>query len=84
MTSLPAQKFGFKNRGLLREGMAADIIIFDAVTVSDLSTYAKPHQYSTGFEYVIVNGKLIVDSNKHTGIRSGKILYGPGYNSTHH
>ena len=84
MTSLPAQKFGFKNRGLLREGMAADIIIFDAVTVSDLSTYAKPHQYSTGFEYVIVNGKLIVDNNKHTGIRSGKILYGPGYNRTHH
>jgi N-acyl-D-amino-acid deacylase len=83
MTSLPAQKFGFKNRGLLREGMAADIVIFDPVTVSDQSTYEKPHQYSKGFEYVIVNGKITVNKNEHTGIRNGKILYGNGYKRTH-
>ncbi|WP_036679314.1 N-acyl-D-amino-acid deacylase family protein [Daejeonella oryzae] len=82
MTSLPAQKFGFKNRGLLREGMAADIVIFDPVTVTDQSTYAKPHQYSEGFKYVIVNGKLTVNNSLHTGIRNGKVLFGPGFKRT--
>ncbi len=79
MTSLPAQKFGFKNRGLLREGMAADIIIFDPETVTDQSTYEKPHAYSSGIEYVIVNGKVTLNKAQHTGIRNGKILYGPAF-----
>ncbi|MFT3826319.1 MAG: D-aminoacylase [Chitinophagaceae bacterium] len=77
MTSLPAQKFQLKDRGLLREGMAADIVIFDANTVSDQSTYDKPHQYSTGFRFVLVNGQLVVENDKHTGVRSGTPLYGP-------
>jgi N-acyl-D-amino-acid deacylase len=77
MTSLPAQKFGFRNRGLLREGMAADIIIFDPETVNDESTYEKPHAYSTGIQYVIVNGKTTLKQMQHTGVRNGKILYGP-------
>jgi N-acyl-D-amino-acid deacylase len=77
MTSLPAQKFGLKDRGLLREGMAADIVIFDEKEVADLSTYDKPHAYSKGFRYVIVNGKLVVDEQKHTGERSGKTLRRP-------
>jgi N-acyl-D-amino-acid deacylase len=81
MTSLPAQKFGFKNRGLLREGMAADLVVFDPQTVTDQSTYQKPHAYSIGFEYVIVNGKITVNNNKHTQTRNGIILYGPGYHS---
>jgi N-acyl-D-amino-acid deacylase len=78
MTSLPAQKFQLKERGLLKEGMAADIVVFDENTVSDLSTFDHPHQYSTGFQYVVVNGQLVVDHAQHTGVRSGKALFGPG------
>jgi len=78
MSSLPAQKFQLKDRGLLKEGMAADIVIFDENAVSDQSTFDRPHQYSTGFQYVIVNGKLVVDQAQHTGVRSGKALFGPG------
>ncbi|MDB5230889.1 MAG: D-aminoacylase [Chitinophagaceae bacterium] len=81
MTSLPAQKFQLKDRGLLKEGYAADIVIFDANEVNDLSTYDKPHQYSTGFKYVIVNGAVTVDNGTHTGVRNGTILYGPGKNN---
>lgn len=78
MTSLPAQKFQLKDRGLLKEGMAADIVVFDENSVADLSTFEQPHQYSTGFQYVLVNGQLVVDAAKHTGVRSGQPLYGPG------
>jgi N-acyl-D-amino-acid deacylase len=74
MTSLPAQKFGLKDRGLLKEGFAADIVIFDEKTVSDLSTYEKPHAYSQGFHYVLVNGEIVVSEGKHNGTRSGKTL----------
>jgi len=78
MTSLPAQKFQLHDRGLLQPGMAADIVIFDEQKVLDLSSFEKPHAYSIGFEYVIVNGKVTVDQQKHNGTRAGKILYGPG------
>lgn len=81
MTSLPAQKFSLTGRGLIKEGMAADIVIFDEKTVQDLSTFESPHQYSTGFSTVIVNGKIVVENSKHTGVRSGVILYGPGHNA---
>jgi N-acyl-D-amino-acid deacylase len=79
MTSLPAQKFQLKDRGLLKEGMAADIVIFDEKEVKDVSTYEKPHAYSQGFHFVIVNGVLTVENEKHLGIRAGKALYGPGH-----
>ena len=78
MTSLPAQKFKLNDRGLLREGMAADIVIFDDKLVKDASTFAKPHQYTTGFRFVLVNGKLTVENGQHTGMRGGYPLYGPG------
>ncbi len=78
MTSLPAQKFQLHNRGLLREGYAADIVVFDEKQVQDLSTYDKPHAYSKGFHYVIVNGVLTVDNENHTGARAGMALFGPG------
>ncbi|HSU28515.1 MAG TPA: D-aminoacylase [Chitinophagaceae bacterium] len=78
MTSLPALKFQLKNRGLLREGYAADILIFDEKEVQDLSTYENPHAYSKGFHFVIVNGVITVDNDKHTGARAGQALYGPG------
>lgn len=79
MTSLPAQKFQLKDRGLLREGMAADVVVFDPATVKDLSTYDQPHQFSTGFSYVLVNGKPVLENGKHTGVRSGITLKGMGF-----
>lgn len=75
MTSLPAQKFQLKDRGLIREGMAADIVVFDESKVKDLATFEKPHAYSTGFQFVIVNGMLTVDNGVHTGARAGQALY---------
>lgn len=74
MSSLPAQKFGLRDRGLLREGFAADIVIFDEKEVSDVSTFEKPHAYSKGFLYVLVNGKAVVEEGKHIGTRSGQTL----------
>jgi N-acyl-D-amino-acid deacylase len=79
MTSLPARKFHITNRGVLQPGKYADIVIFDAGKVKDEATYEHPHAYSTGFKYVLVNGKLTVDNFKHTGARKGVVLYGPGY-----
>lgn len=78
MTSLPAQKFGFKDRGLLREGFRADIVIFDPQTVMDKATYEQPHAYSLGFSNVIVNGKITLDKNGHTGAKGGRVIWGPG------
>jgi N-acyl-D-amino-acid deacylase len=78
MTSLPAQKFQLKDRGLLREGFAADIVIFDEKEVKDVSTFEKPHAYSKGFHFVIVNGVITVENERHLGVRAGHALYGPG------
>ncbi|KAA5541650.1 D-aminoacylase [Adhaeribacter rhizoryzae] len=79
MTSLPAQKFGLTERGLLRKGLIADIVVFDPNTIKDLSTFEKPHAYTKGVEYVLVNGQLTLAEGKHTGARNGGLLYGPGY-----
>lgn len=78
MTSLPAQKFKLKDRGLLKPGMAADILIFNENEVQDISTYENPHAYSKGFRFVIVNGIITVDNEKHNGTRAGMVLHGPG------
>jgi N-acyl-D-amino-acid deacylase len=74
MTSLPAQKFQLKDRGLLQTGFAADIVVFDEKTVQDNSTYDKPHQYTSGFSYVLVNGQITLDQGKHNGTRAGITL----------
>lgn len=74
MTSLPAQKFNLRDRGLIREGMAADIVVFDEKQVGDAATYSGPHAYSKGFSYVLVNGEVVVEEGKHTGARSGQVL----------
>jgi N-acyl-D-amino-acid deacylase len=78
MTSLPAQKFQLHDRGLLAAGYAADIVVFDEIKVQDISTYDRPHAYSQGFKYVMVNGVLTVENEKHLGVRAGKSLTGPG------
>lgn len=79
MTSLPAQKFRIADRGLLKPGMAADIVIFDEHKVGDASTFEKPHSYSIGFHYVIVNGELAIENDQITASRNGTVLRGPGY-----
>jgi N-acyl-D-amino-acid deacylase len=79
MTALPAQRFQFADRGLLREGMAADIVIFDENTVSDKATYDKPHAYSVGFQWIIVNGKVVIEDGRQTGEKSGQIIHGKGF-----
>jgi N-acyl-D-amino-acid deacylase len=79
MTSLPAQTFGFRDRGLIREGFAADFVIFDENTIIDQATFDKPHQYPLGISYVIVNGAPVIDNNQMTAVRSGVALRGSGY-----
>jgi len=79
MTSLPAQKFQLRDRGMLREGMAADLVVFSETEVIDQSTFSKPHAYSSGFKFVIVNGKLVIEDGRHTGVRNGMVLHGPGF-----
>jgi len=74
MTSLPAQKLGLRNRGLIAEGMQADITIFNAERVTDKATYSEPHQYPEGIEYVLVNGKIVISKGKHTEVLAGKAL----------
>jgi dihydroorotase/N-acyl-D-amino-acid deacylase len=78
MTSFPAARAGLSDRGIVRPGMAADLVVFDPATVRDVSTYADPLHYSAGFRYVMVNGQLAVDGGKLTNARPGRILYGPG------
>jgi N-acyl-D-amino-acid deacylase len=79
MTSLPAQKFQLNDRGLLRQGYAADIVLFNEAEVQDISTFDTPHAYSKGFHFIIVNGVLTVENEKHLGARAGKALVGQGY-----
>src|SRR5262245_7975153 len=78
MTGHNAAKVRLYDRGLLRQGMWADVTIFNPDTIIDKATFENPHQYAVGIEYVIVNGKVVLDRGKHTGARPGAILYGPG------
>jgi len=82
MTSFPAQRFRLTERGLVRPGMWADLVVFNPETVADTATFQKPHSYSTGFACVIVNGEVVVQGGKHTGTRPGQILLGPGVTET--
>ncbi|MCD6348249.1 MAG: amidohydrolase family protein, partial [Candidatus Korarchaeota archaeon] len=75
MTSIPAERIGLHDRGLVREGMWADLVIFDPERVEDRATYQDPRQYPEGISYVIVNGKIVVEEGEHTGTRAGRVLY---------
>ena len=74
MSRLPAEQLGLKDRGRLAPGMAADIVVFDPATVSDRATFEAPHQYAAGVRWVIVNGVLELDGEKHLGNKPGKVL----------
>ena len=74
MTSLPAQTFGFRDRGMVREGFAADLVIFDEKMIGDRATFEKPHQYPAGISYVLVNGGLVLANEQMTGERPGQAL----------
>jgi N-acyl-D-amino-acid deacylase len=74
MTTLPALVFGMKDRGAIREGMVADIAVFDPAKVQDHGTYKDPHQLATGMSYVLVNGVVVVDDGKFTDARPGKVI----------
>jgi N-acyl-D-aspartate/D-glutamate deacylase len=74
MTSLPAQLFHLKDRGLLKKGYKADIVVFDPDTVRDHATYQDPHQLSTGIEYVLINGQVSVEQGKYNNSLNGRVL----------
>jgi N-acyl-D-aspartate/D-glutamate deacylase len=78
MTSMNADKLGITDRGRLKEGLAADVTIFDPGRVIDRATFERPHQFPAGIKYVVVNGVVAVDNERHTGALAGRILYGPG------
>lgn len=77
MSAFPAQRIGLADRGVLREGMKADIAIFDPATVRDMATFDRPHQYAEGVAVVIVNGQVAFENGKMTAARPGRILLGP-------
>ena len=82
MTSANAAKVRLFDRGLLRGGLWADVTIFDPARVIDRATFDQPRQYARGIEYVIVNGTVVIDRDRHTHARPGQILLGPGATKT--
>jgi N-acyl-D-amino-acid deacylase len=79
MTTLPAQILGLRDRGQIREGFAADLVIFDPAAVGETNSFDKPKSYPAGIPYTIVNGVVVIDGGKHTGARPGRPLFGRGY-----
>jgi N-acyl-D-aspartate/D-glutamate deacylase len=79
MSGYPAQRLKLWDRGLLRPGMKADVVLFDPATIADRSQYDKPHQYSVGVRDVIVNGKFSLRNGEVTAERPGRVLYGPAH-----
>ena len=79
MTSAVAARLSIRDRGLLRQGFHADVVIFDPVTIADRATFEKPHQVSVGVRHVLVNGTAVIREGRHTGAKPGQIVRGPGY-----
>ena len=78
LSGLPATNLGLDHRGLLKEGMFADVVVFDPGTIADRATYEKPHQYAVGVKHVFVNGVQVLKDGEHTGAKPGRALWGPG------
>jgi N-acyl-D-amino-acid deacylase len=79
MTSWPAARMHLSDRGAIREGLKADVTIFNYERIQDTATYDNPVLYPTGIDYVLVNGQVVVDQGRHTGAKPGEVLHGPGY-----
>jgi N-acyl-D-amino-acid deacylase len=79
-TSAVATRLSIPDRGLIKEGMKADIVLFDPATISDKATFEKPHQLSTGVTNVLVNGVEVIRDGTHTGAKPGQVVRGPGWN----
>jgi N-acyl-D-amino-acid deacylase len=78
LSGLPATNLGLDHRGFLKEGMFADVVVFDPATIADRATYEKPHQYAVGVKDVFVNGVQVLKDGEHTGAKPGRALWGPG------
>jgi len=81
LSGLPASHLKLKKRGLLKEGYAADIVIFDPANITDHATFENPHQYATGVKHVFVNGTQVLKNGEHTGAKPGQVVKGPGWTS---
>jgi N-acyl-D-amino-acid deacylase len=79
MTSLPAYNIGIQERGEIREGYFADVVVFDPEKITDHATFEEPHQYATGVQHVFVNGEQVLRYGKHTGATPGRVVRGPGW-----
>jgi dihydroorotase/N-acyl-D-amino-acid deacylase len=79
MTSFPAARLRLPDRGLVRPGMKADLVVLDPATVRDRSTFDAPHQYAEGVSLVLVNGEVVLDGERMTGARPGRVLRGPAF-----
>jgi N-acyl-D-amino-acid deacylase len=78
LSGLPATNLGLDHRGFLKEGMFADVVVFDPATIADRATFDKPHQYAVGMKDVFVNGVQVIKDGEHTGAKPGRALWGPG------
>ncbi|PYS99857.1 MAG: D-aminoacylase [Acidobacteria bacterium] len=78
LTSWPATRLRLDSRGMIKEGMWADVVIFDFDNIQDGATYEYPFRTPTGIDYVMVNGQVVIEKGKHTGARPGKVVYGSG------
>ena len=76
---MPAQRLRLTDRGVLKQGMWADVVVFDPETVRDLATFDDPNRFSEGMEYVLVDGVPVIANGKMTGALPGKVLRGAGY-----
>jgi N-acyl-D-amino-acid deacylase len=79
MTGLPSARLRLHDRGIIRPGLKADLVVFDAQTVRDTAEFNRPHQYATGFDWVIVNGRVVISAGSLSGERPGQVLYGPAH-----
>jgi len=79
LTTLPATNLKIKERGAIKAGYFADVVVFDPAKVRDYATPDKPHQYSTGMVHVFVNGEQVLKDGEHTGAKPGRVVRGPGY-----
>jgi N-acyl-D-aspartate/D-glutamate deacylase len=74
---MPARRLNLKNRGVIREGAKADLVVFDARRIADAATYQDPHRYPSGIDHVLVNGRFVIKDGEHTGSLPGQVLTPP-------